>query len=188
MSLEQIVDNSRTDKNTAHSYLPLYQHLLIKKKETAKNVLEVGIYNGGSIKLWNDFFTNSNVHALDIMNELNVWEEIKNKERIKLYTSSDAYNNDFFVTNFLNKNIKCDFMLDDGPHTLESQKQFIKLYSQIMTDDGILIIEDVQTWDWIDILANEVPENLKQYIKVYDLRPVKGRWDDIVFTIDKLNI
>jgi hypothetical protein len=78
--------------------------------------------------------------------------------------------------------------LDDGPHTLESQKQFIKLYSQIMSDDGILIIEDVQSWDWIDILANEVPENLKQYIKVYDLRPVKGRWDDIVFTIDKLNI
>jgi len=35
-------------------------------------------------------------------------------------------------------------MLDDGPHTLESMKQFIKLYSQIMTDDGILIIEDVQ--------------------------------------------
>ena len=122
------------------------------------------------------------------MDTSNVWEEIKNKERIKLYTTIDAYNNDFFVTNFLNKNIKCDFMLDDGPHTLESQKQFIKLYSQIMSDDGILIIEDVQSWDWIDILANEVPENLKQYIKVYDLRPVKGRCDDIVFTIDKLNI
>ena len=79
-------------------------------------------------------------------------------------------------------------MLDDGPHTLESMKQFIKLYSQIMTDDGILIIEDVPILDWISILKNEVPENLKEYIKVYDLRHVKGRWDDIVFTIDKLNI
>jgi hypothetical protein len=46
MSLEEIVDNSRTDKNTLHSYLPLYQKLLISKKETAKNVLEVGIYAG----------------------------------------------------------------------------------------------------------------------------------------------
>jgi len=51
-------------------------------------------------------------------------------------------------------------MLDDGPHTLESMKQFIKLYSQIMTDDGILAIEDVQSWKWIDKLKNEVPENL----------------------------
>ena len=194
MSLEEIVDNSRTDKNTIHSYLPLYQKLLISKKETAKNVLEVGIgdynqgvTNGGSIKLWHDYFTNATVYALDILNIDNVWEGIKNNHRIVLHTSKDAYNEDFFIANFLYKNIKCDFMLDDGPHSLESMKQFIKLYSQIMTDDGILIIEDVQSWDWIDILKNTVPENLKQFIKVYDLRQNKNRYDDIVFTIDKLN-
>ena len=59
MSLEEIVDNSRTDKNTTHSYLPLYQQLLINKKGTARNVLEIGIGHakrGGSIKLWNDYF------------------------------------------------------------------------------------------------------------------------------------
>jgi hypothetical protein len=48
MKLEELVDNSRTDKNTVHSYLPLYQDLLINKRETAKNVLEVGIDRGGS--------------------------------------------------------------------------------------------------------------------------------------------
>ena len=187
MSLEELVDNNRTDKNTTHSYLPLYQNLLISKKETAKNVLEVGICHGGSIKLWSDFFTNATVYGLDIMNSENVWEGIKNTEKIILHTSKDAYNEDFFIANFLYKNIKCDFMLDDGPHTLESMKRFIKLYSQIMTDDGILIIEDVQSWDWIDILRNEVPEHLKQFIKTYDLRPNKNRYDDIVFTIDKSN-
>ena len=188
MSLEEIVDNSRTDKNTIHSYLPLYQKLLISKKETAKNVLEIGICHGGSIKLWSNFFTNANVYGLDIMNSNNVWEGIKNKEKIILYTSIDAYSNDFFINHFLNKNILCDFMLDDGPHTLESMKQFIQLYSQIMADNGILIIEDIQSWDWIDILKNEVPENLKQFIKIYDLRLNKNRYDDIVFTIDKSNI
>ena len=190
MSLEEIADNSRTDKNrpTGHSYLPLYQKLLISKKETAKNVLEIGIDKGGSIKLWSDFFTNADVYGLDIMNIKDVWEGIKNKEKIILCTSVDAYNNDFFINGLLNKNIKFDFMLDDGPHTLESMKQFIKLYSSIMTDDGILIIEDVQSWDWIDILTNEVPDHLKQFIKTYDLRPIKNRYDDIVFTIDKSNI
>lgn len=188
MSLEEIVDNSRTDKNTTHSYLPLYQKLLINKKKTAKNVLEVGIQFGGSIKLWNDFFTNAYIYGLDIMNSQQIWEGIKNKEKIILHTSTDAYNNDFFTTHLLNKNIKCDFILDDGPHTLESMKQFIKLYSQIMTDDGILIIEDVQSWNWIDILKNEVSEELKPFIKIYDLRPNKNRYDDIVFTIDKLNV
>jgi len=187
MSLEEIANNDRTDKNTIHSYLPLYQKLLINKKETAKNVLEVGICYGGSIKLWSDYFTNANVYALDIMDINNVWDEIKNKQNIKLYTSTDAYDIDFFISNFLNKGIKFDFMLDDGPHTLESMLSFINLYSQVMTDDGILIIEDVQSWDWIDTLIKQVPEHLQTFIKIYDLRPNKDRYDDIVFTIDKSN-
>jgi hypothetical protein len=187
MSLEQLVDNLRTDKNTVHSYLPLYQTLLERKKETAKNVLEVGIYHGGSIKLWSDFFTNATVYGLDIMNNTLVWEGIQNNDKIKLYTSYDAYNDETFIDNFLNKGDLFDFLLDDGPHSLDSMKKFIKLYSQIMTDDGILIIEDVQSFDWIEILKNEVPEHLQKYIKVYDLRSNKNRYDDIVFTIDKCN-
>jgi len=192
MSLVEIVDNSRTDKNTGHSYLPLYDQLLINKKETAKNVLEVGIgdwnqgiTNGGSIKLWHDYFINATVHALDILPLTNIWDGIKNNDRILIYSSIDAYNNDFVINNFLNKNIKFDFMLDDGPHTLESMQQFITLYSQLMTDDGILIIEDVQSMTWIVTLVNTVPENLKQFIKVFDLRRNKSRYDDIVFAIDK---
>jgi hypothetical protein len=55
--------------------------------------------------------------------------------------------------------------------------KFIKLYSQVMTEDGILIIEDVQSWDWIEKLKNVVPEDLKPFIKVYDLRPNKNRED-----------
>ena len=109
------------------------------------------------------------------------------KNRIILY-NNDAYNYNFIFENFIIKNIKFDLILDDGPHTLESMKEFIKLYSQVLTDDGILIIEDIQSIEFIDILINVVPENLKEFIKVYDLRNNKNRYDDIVFTIDKLNI
>jgi len=67
-------------------------------------------------------------------------------------------------------------------------KNVINLYTQKLSNDGILIIEDVQDFDWIDILKNEVPEDLKKIIKVYDLRHIKNRYDDIVFTIDKYNV
>jgi hypothetical protein len=192
MSLEQLVDISNTDKNTTHSYLSLYQILLQSKKETARNVLEIGIgdfgeKNGGSIKLWRDFFINATIYGLDILPIEKVLDELINDNRVILYTSVDAYDVNFFINNFLSKPIKFDFMLDDGPHTLESMLLFINMYSQIMSDDGILIIEDVQSIDWIEILKNQVPEHLKQYIRVYDLRPNKGRYDDIVFTIDKSN-
>ena len=189
--LSNIVDDSRTDKNTTHSYLPLYQNLLESKQYSAKNVLEIGIgdyqgiSNGGSIKLWHDFFVNADIYALDIQDISRVWDGIKDNNRIKLVTSTNAYDETFFNSFFTNKDLKFDVLLDDGPHTLESMLVFIKLYSQLMTDDGILIIEDVQSWDWIEFLKNQVPDNLKQYINVYDLRNIKGRYDDIVFTIDK---
>jgi hypothetical protein len=98
MSLLELVDNSRTDKNTVHSYLELYQNLLINKKDTAKNVLEVGILKGGSIKLWSDFFINANIYGIDIIKINEIWEGIKNKNNIILHTSSDAYNDKFFHT------------------------------------------------------------------------------------------
>jgi hypothetical protein len=187
MSLIELVDNTRTDKNTTHSYLELYEKLLFSKKNTAKNILEVGIFDGGSIKLWHDYFQNATIYGLDIKKIHETWDGIKNNKRIHL-GSFDAYNDIFFKTQMLNKNKKFDMMLDDGPHTLESMKKFIKLYSQIMTDDGILIIEDIPEWNWIEILTNETPNNLKKFIKSYDLRDKKGRYDDIVFTIDKSNV
>lgn len=187
--LKQLVNNVKTDKNTTHSYLDLYEKLLFTKKNTARNILEIGIGypgdNGGSIKLWHDYFINANIYTLDIQHINDVWDEIKNNNRINLITSTDGYNEINFKELFLDKNIKFDMMLDDGPHTLESMKQFIKLYSQIMTEDGILMIEDVQAIEWLDELKDVVPENLKKYIRCYDLRANKGRYDDIVFVINK---
>ena len=191
MSLLDLVDNTRTDKNTTHSYLDLYQNLLVNKKYTATNILEIGIgtgnegiTDGGSIKLWHDFFPNATIYALDIKPIHSVWDGIKNNTRIVLHTSCDAYN-ESVVNSLFNTTLKFDFMLDDGPHSLESMIHFIRLYTPRMSDDGVLIIEDVQSWDWIQILKNTVPQELQKYIHVYDLRHIKNRYDDIVFTINK---
>ena len=48
MSLKSLIANERTDKDTTHSYINLYDKLLLKRKETAFNILEIGIYYGGS--------------------------------------------------------------------------------------------------------------------------------------------
>jgi hypothetical protein len=193
MSLVSLVDNAETDKNTDHSYLELYEKLLSPKKDTAKNILEIGIgdyrvKNGGSIKLWKDYFTNAQIYALDIIPKHRVLDELVNDKRVVLFTNTNAYNENFFNENILKKNLKFDFMLDDGPHALESMKTFIRLYSKVMTDDGILIIEDVQSIDWLPILYREVPQHLKHFVKTYDLRKNKNRYDDIVFTIDKSSV
>lgn len=185
MSLQTLVDNSRTDKNTTHSYLPLYDVVLDRLRESAKNVLEIGVGQGGSILLWKQYFPNAHVYGLDILPKGALRQDIFNDSRITMNVGIDAYDKSYFQETFLDNKIQFDYMLDDGPHTLESMIQFIQLYSQLMTQNGILIIEDVQSIDWIPKLIENTPVHLKQYIQVYDLRPNKGRYDDIVFTIDK---
>lgn len=190
MSLAELVDNTLTDKNTAHSYMELYESLFKSKKESAQNILEIGIgdfqeKNGGSLKLWYNYFANATIHGIDILSSDRIIDELKNNNRVVLYTESDGYDETFFNNNILEKNIKFDMLLDDGPHTLESMIQFIKLYSQVIAEDGILVIEDVQDYEWIDHLYNVVPDELKQYVEICDLRHVKDRYDDIVFIINK---
>lgn len=185
MGLQELVDNSRTDKNTTHSYLPLYDVLLERVKDTAKNVLEIGIGAGGSINLWKDYFQNAQVYGCDILPKGALPQDIFNNSRITMNVAVDAYDSTFFQETFLDNHIEFDYMLDDGPHTLESQLKFIELYSQLISHKGILIIEDVQSTDWIPKLVEQTPDHLKRYIQVYDLRQNKNRYDDIVFTIDK---
>jgi len=186
MSLLELVDNTRCDKNSVHSYLETYENLFSKFKYSAKNVLEIGPLsnvNGGGIKLWYDYFENAVVYGLDKDNYNNVWSELKSKQRIKLYTSYDAYDDKLFKNNLSEK--KFDILIDDGPHTLESMIYFVNKYSSLLSEEGVLVVEDVQKYEWIETLKNFVPDELQKYIEVYDVRHIKQRYDDILFVINK---
>jgi cephalosporin hydroxylase len=182
-------DNNLTDKNTTHSYIEAYEELFKNKKETATHVLEIGIGpyqpNGGSIKMWVNYFEKANIHAVDVISINQVNPDLISHPRIYLHTGNDAYNTNFFKNTFLSKSERYDIVIDDGPHTLETMIQFIKMYSRVMKDDGILVVEDVQSIDWIEILSACTPEALKPYIEVYDRRNVKERYDDILFVINR---
>jgi hypothetical protein len=177
-------DNSLTDKNSVHSYFSTYQSLFENKFDKNNNILEVGIYNGGSIKLWNDLFPNSSIYGIDINDNINNDIKLNNNSNIHLFYNNDAYNPEFVSSNL--SHIKFDILIDDGPHTLESMKSFINLYSPLMNDDAVLIIEDIQDINWIEILKKEVPDELKENIEIYDLRDNKNRYDDILFVIKNI--
>ena len=188
--LIDLIDNTKTDKNTSHSYIDTYEILFSSKKNNPNNILEIGIGepklnkdNGGSIKLWHDYFPNSIIYGLDIININEVNEDIVLKDRIKLLTSIDAYNIKFIKETFIDNDIKFDILIDDGPHTLESMIFFIKNYINILNKNGILVIEDIPNIEWIDILKDSTPDEYKDKIEVVDLRNIKNRGDDIMLII-----
>lgn len=187
--LAAFCDDGLTDKNTWHSYIEVYEQLFSGKRDSATNVLEIGIGpympNGGSILMWAGYFSKAKIHAADIIPLSGVNPLLIPNSRIYLHTQSDAYDMNFFTNTFLSKNETFDIIVDDGPHTIESMVKFIKMYSQVLKEDGIMVVEDVQNIEWIDILRACTPDHLKPYVEVYDRRQVKGRYDDIMFVINR---
>jgi hypothetical protein len=181
MELRKLIDNRRTDKDTLHSYLDTYEILFKDKRNTSKAVMEIGISEGGSIKLWNDYFINANIFGLDIIKMRTSINDIKNNyPRINLLLETDAYNMD--VNFFKNK---FDIIIEDGDHVLSSQIKTINNFLPLLKEDGILIIEDIQDIEHIKELYDNTPEEYKKYIRHYDLRGNKYRYDDILFVINK---
>ena len=186
--LRSLCDHSRTDKDTSHSYMDVYEQLFSIKRESATQVLEIGIgpkdtLNGGSIKLWNDFFPNATIHAIDIISYCDVWDAIKTQPRICLHTESDAYTPEFVNNTFAAQGLKFDIMIDDGPHTLESMKVFVGLYTPLLKDDGVMVIEDIWSMGWISEILACLPGGYSPTI--LDRRHIKGRGDDIMIVITK---
>ena len=193
MSLHDLIDNNLTDKNTCHSYLETYQRLFNNKKYDFLNLLEIGIgepknnkENGGSIKLWHDYFINSQIYGLDIHDISNINDQIINKERIKLYTSVNAYDINFINNEFKKKNISFDILIDDGPHTFESMVFFIKNYLSLLNTGGLMIIEDIPEMKWTTNLISLLSDDKTiTNVEIIDLRYRKNRWDDIMLIIYK---
>ena len=178
-------DNALTDKNTLHSYLDVYELLLRNRKTSAKNIMELGIWKGGALLLFHDYFQNASIYGIDVLPITNVDESVLSKERIHCIPDTNAYSDETIIK-IKELNIKFDFILDDGDHTETSMIYYIKNYLDFLTSDGILIIEDfVGGIEMATRVLQTVPALFKDCSFIIDRRPIKNRFDDIVLVIDK---
>jgi hypothetical protein len=181
--LQTLVYSDRTDKNTTHSYLGVYNQLFEPIRNSVKRVAEIGICNGGSIKLWHDYFPNAEIHGIDIMPREQVWQELFSHQRIQIHADVDAYNGNW-VKDYLSDK-QFDIICDDGSHLLPHMQKCIEYYIPLLTPQGMLIIEDIPDMEWIPKLLSCVPAQLQSHVKVYDLRSNKNRFDDVLFVLQK---
>ena len=175
-TLEDLVDNEKTDKNTTHSYLPLYEELFAGRK--IKKILEIGVGAGGSIKLWHDYFPEADVWGIDTQPR-STWPVLLTLPRVHLF-SANAYD-PAAVKLLVPKDM--DIVIDDGPNTLECMRKVVELYLPCLKPGGLLIIEDIQAIEWARHIMSSVPASVRASVRVYDRRTLKGRHDDIVFTV-----
>lgn len=135
-----------TDKYDLGYIEHFYNRLFTPRQQNTSSLLEIGIYQGHSLKLWRDYFTNANIHGLDV----NHCAEIVNQPRI--YPKFlDAY---CFETIRLLSDQQFDIIIDDGPHTLESLKFYCENYIHLVKPGGIFVVEDIIDLRWTAILMD----------------------------------
>lgn len=70
MTLTQLADHYKTDKgNIKHRYTEIYDRYLGALRDKPINLLEIGVANGCSLKMWSDYFPAAKITGMDIRPE-----------------------------------------------------------------------------------------------------------------------
>lgn len=162
-----------TDKGDYHCYIDLfYEKEFIKFRHRKNRLIEIGVRSGASLALWVNYFSDIEIYGFDI-------EPISSPHGpVRQYIE---YPNIHFIQKdaYLEESAaelkgKFTIIIDDGPHTLKSQIQFLKLYLEKLDNDGILIIEDILR-PYRDSLAliQSLPKGNKYIFEIYNFEKIK---------------
>lgn len=185
-SLNLSINPFGTDKGDFKSYiLGFYEEAFLPKKTDEINILEIGFRHGASLNLWATYFQNGHVFGVDNLSDRALQSHLPNAEWINkpniTIFYADAYSKDF--ANSLNHEF--DFIIDDGPHSLESQLRALDLYLPLLKDHGLLVIEDIQSPSGLTLFwfLRRIPLSFK--VSFLDFRKNGKSDDDIMLVVKK---
>jgi len=116
-------------------YTPFYDLLFTSMRERVKSVFEIGIFNGGSLRMWRDYFPNAHIYGMDILEE-----RIFQEERIKTFQGDQASLAAFGPAL---KYAPFDLIIDDGSHAPHHQVSNAEYLMPYLKPGGLYIIEDI---------------------------------------------
>lgn len=126
-----------TDKFN-HGFINFYEPYFEKMLDS-KNILEIGVYFGGSLQYLRDKFKSAKIYGMDIEDK-----KIYDSDRIETFVCNQE--NREQLSEFLNKtNVEFDIIIDDGGHTMKQQQISFGVLFQKLKKGGMYILEDLHT-------------------------------------------
>lgn len=131
---------SGTDKCTHHGYHYFYPRFLENLRGDTFNMLEIGYHEGGSARMWSEYFPMASVYCMDINKEGNYPDHIVIKGDQSNIKDLES------VSKII---VRAKFIIDDGSHHPHHQiETFEYLFNNLLEDGGVYIIEDIETSYW----------------------------------------
>ena len=157
--------NYQTDKDTYHSYVPLYE-TIFQSIHFSDVLMEIGVSIGGSLRAFRDML-GCKVVGLDVVNKIGK-ENLDNIEFIVM----DAYA-EKDVQALARFDGKCAAVIDDGSHVPEHQYFVAANYGRFLRPGGLLVVEDICSYAVAKRIIEELPSDLKYGACIVDLRQCK---------------
>ncbi len=174
-----------TDKYRDHCYVnQYYGYEFANCRDSKLKILEIGIQTGGSVDMFKQWIPNSEFHAIDINAGFinNDHQRLAKCSNIHLKWSIDAYCED--TLNLFNDNY-FDYIIDDGPHSLESQLYCVENWLDKLKFGGKMIIEDIPSVSVASEMESLAKDQNVQSFSLYDFTQSTHRFDDRIVEIVK---
>lgn len=153
-----------------HQYGPVYERLLAPVQETATSILELGVYQGASLRAWRDFFVNSQVFGFDECHEIF-------EERIRCFRGRQDRIED--LAYLLEKSgLMFDLIVDDCSHVPRHQIGSLCVLHRFLKTGGIYVVEDVRNEQVWQAFREFFPE-----AELIDTRPTSKLENDLLVIV-----
>lgn len=134
-----------TDKAT-HTYMPVYEKFLGPWSCNVESILEIGVANGNSIRMWLKLLPNAHVFAIDYDPAAQFIHP-----RVTVFT---AFQQNPAIAKLFPP-LSLDVIVDDGGHFLELQRDSLQILWPCLKVGGLYFVED--------ILTDEYPDEVDRY-------------------------
>ena len=136
MSLIEIGKKYPSSKNIS-GFIQLYEKYFSSLRDSKINILEIGIENGDSLRIWREYFSKANICGVDI--------DKKDFKIDNVDIQHGDQSNNVFLLSLINIYKNFDIIIDDGSHQAKHIISSFNFLFPYLNDNGIYIIEDLQT-------------------------------------------
>lgn len=129
-----------TDKSQHHhDYLRFYEERLAHLKSDKFLFIEIGVFEGGSLKTWGEYFPNAQIVGMDINPATKQYAG--DNRHVYIGDASRGECIDFIVE----RHGRPLIVLDDGSHIWHHQIESLRYFWPKVLPGGMFIMEDIQT-------------------------------------------
>jgi O-antigen biosynthesis protein len=126
-------------------YLNEWDEILFPYRDTAINILEIGIHNGGSLEIWGKYFPKAkNILGCDIDEACSNL----NYEDPRISVLIGDVNTHKIEQSIIETATDFDIIIDDGSHQSGDIIQSFERYFKHLNNNGVYIIEDLHASYW----------------------------------------